>query len=162
MDLSAVHLHLMLNHLPLFGSVFLIVALIWGFVTHSRAIVRMALWLAVVLGPITFVVMKTGDGAEDAVERVIPRADRPLIHDHEEAGEVANWVALATMAVAAGALWLTRRREDARSAASVAALVMLIATFGVVAYAALEGGQIRHTELRQPSAVLPPEATPAP
>ncbi|HEU4700056.1 MAG TPA: hypothetical protein VFS40_12815 [Gemmatimonadales bacterium] len=192
MDLSPLHLHLMLNHLPLFGSVFILLVLLWAWVRRSREGMRLGLWLAVLLALATIPVYLTGEPAEDQLRAFDPSAPRRLMHEHEESGERGFIFVLVTGAVALVALWATRRREEhrtvpvagpdarpdavavdavvvepspaaqGRGAWPLVVMVCLIVAFYLFAYAALLGGQIRHPELRTPSSVVPPGATPAP
>jgi hypothetical protein len=166
MDLSPLHLHLMLNHLPVLGPVFVAVVLGWGFARRSRASVRFGLWLTVLLALATIPVELTGEPAEEQLRRFDPRVERRVIHEHEESGERGFYAILATGAVAALALWATRRPRGAHGAEPrgplpLVVLGCLLVSFALFAYAALLGGRIRHTELRAPSTVVPPAATPA-
>lgn len=172
MDLSPLHLHLMLNHLPVFGTVFVLLVLGWAWARRSREGMRFGLWLTVLLALGTIPVYLTGDPAEDQLRDFDSHVDRRLVHAHEESGERSFIFVLATGAVALGGLWLTHRRHEAAAIDATPAaegrgtwplVVMgcLIVAFYLFAYAALLGGQIRHPELRAPSAVVPPGATPA-
>jgi hypothetical protein len=161
MDLSPLHLHLMLNHLPIYGTVFAGIVLGWGLVRRSREGVRFGLWLTVLLALATIPVDLTGDPAEHQLRQFDPGVERRIIHAHEESGERGLWVVLATGAVAAAALWLGRRSTEPRGTMPLVVLACLLVSFAMFAYAALLGGQIRHTELREPSTVVPPAATPA-
>lgn len=186
MDLSPLHLHLMLNHLPLFGTIFVLLLLLWSWARRSREGMRIGLWLAVLLALATIPVYLTGEPAEHQLRDLDPSAPRRLMHEHEESGERGFYFILATGAVALVALWATRRRGEpaavgvvetpaatdvvvverapaaqGRGAWPLVVMVCLIVAFYLFAYAALLGGQIRHPELRTPSSVVPPGATPA-
>jgi hypothetical protein len=166
MDLSPLHLHLMLNHLPVYGPLFVALLLGWGLTRRSREGVRFGLWLTVLLALATIPVDLTGEPAEHQLRRFAPQVERRIIHEHEESGERALYAVLATGAVAAFALWATRRRAGMQESGipgplPLVVLGCLLVSFAMFAYAALLGGQIRHTELRAPSTVVPPAATPA-
>lgn len=50
MDLSAAHLHLVLNHIPVQGTMlFAPLILLWGLVRHSRDVTQIGLGLTVLL-----------------------------------------------------------------------------------------------------------------
>ncbi len=138
-------LHLMTNHIPVLGLPFVALALAWGLARRHDAVIRLALFGAVLLGPITAFVVWSGEGAEEVVEDT-PWASRTRIHDHEEVGEKAR---LAALAVAAGALvvLMMGRRGAIHRGGSIAVLVGVLAASGVTGYAAVEGGEIRHDEV---------------
>jgi hypothetical protein len=73
------------------------------------------------------------------------------VEAHEERAEAGLIVVLLTGAAALVALWLGRRGQRYPKALSGLVLLGLIVSAGLFAVAALEGGQIRHDELR-PSA----------
>lgn len=149
---SQTHLHLMINHLPVFGSAIAIVLLGWALVANSRDLTRAGLLLTIVCGLAAFAAKETGEGAEDQL-RSLPWFSRDLLHQHEEA---ADW-AFITLAVAGAAAVVTlvrmRGGRPARLETGVT-LALLVIGFAATAKTALEGGKIRHEELR-PGFVFP-------
>ncbi len=138
-------LHLMTNHIPVLGLPIAALALAWGLARRHDSVIRLALFGAVLLGPLTAFVAWSGEGAEEVVEDT-PWASRTRIHDHEEAGERARLVALVVAAGALVVLVMSRRREISRGG-TIAVLVGLVAASGAAGYSALEGGEIRHDEV---------------
>ena len=149
---SQTHLHLMVNHLPVFGSIIAVVLLGWALVAHSRELTRAGLVLAIVCGIGGFVAKETGEGAEDQLE-TLPWFNRDLVHEHEEAADLA-FITLA-LAGAAAVVTLVRMRggRPARLETGIT-LALLVIGFAATAKTALEGGKIRHEELR-PGFVFP-------
>jgi glucan phosphoethanolaminetransferase (alkaline phosphatase superfamily) len=143
--MSLVHLHLMMNHVPVIGTLFVIFTLLAALRLRSSDMTKLGLLMLAGVGIVAVAVYFTGEPAEDAVEH-LAGVSRAVIHEHEEAAEVA----FATSAFAGGlallALWWTRRRELPRWIAG-AALVMSIIVGGMMAWTASLGGNIRHTEL---------------
>lgn len=156
MSLSAVHLHLMLNHIPVLGTIFVLAVLAWGLFRRSREVTTLALGLAVLLAIATVPAYLTGEPAEHLVEHE-SWFPKDLAHDHEESGETTFIAVIATGVVALGALAL--RRGDRHRLAWLPTLVALglLVSFALAARTALLGGQIRHQEVR-PGAVLAPPA----
>ncbi|HET8762640.1 MAG TPA: hypothetical protein VFM12_04450, partial [Gemmatimonadales bacterium] len=156
MDWSMTHLHLMGNHLPVFGSVIAIVILLWGLLARRRDIVTVALALTVLTGIGAFVARQTGHEAEEQVEDST-WANRRLIHEHEEAADAAFIVAAITGAVALIALFLRRGGGPGVAWISWLVLLGLLLTAAALAKTALYGGYIRHAEVR-PTALdtMPP------
>ena len=160
MDWSMTHLHLMGNHLPVFGSVIAILVLLWGLLAKRRDIVTVALALTVVTGIGAFVARQTGHEAEEQVEDST-WANRRLIHEHEEAADAAFIVAAVTGAVALVALFL--RRGGGPGVAWISWLVLIgLLTAAALAKTALYGGYIRHGEVRPAALDTMPPPRPMP
>lgn len=144
--MSAVHLHLMLNHIPVLGTVFGLFILAYGIARHQDAVMRVAMGLLVVSGVGAAAAYFTGEGAEDVVEG-LSGVSEAVVEAHEEIALFALIGSLVVAVLALGALTLYRRRDLPR----VVGLVVLVAALGasgVLAYTANLGGQIRHTEIR--------------
>ena len=148
MDLSPLHVHLMLNHTPLLGALAAALLLGWGLVRRSPEVLRVGLIATILVALLTIPVYLTGEPAEHALRDVIPDLDRDIAEDHEERGETAFIAILITGALAVIALW--RGRAAGVPGRGWAGLVCaaLVICFGLFAWTALIGGQIRHTELR--------------
>lgn len=146
--MNVVHLHLLLNHLPVVGSLFAM--LLFAGSLYKRAVsLRFALWFAVALGATALAVYLTGEPAADTVEKLVGITERS-IERHEEAAELTTIVAGTLGALALIALMLFRRREVPRwiGAAGLVGTVLLSAAMG---WTANLGGQIRHSEIRSNS-----------
>jgi hypothetical protein len=161
MDWSMAHLHLMGNHLPVFGSVIAIVILLWGLLARRRDIVTVALALTVLTGIGAFVARQTGHEAEEQVEDST-WANRRLIHEHEEAADAAFIVAAITGAVALLALLLRRGGGPGVAWIPWLVLIGLLVTFAALAKTALYGGYIRHGEVRPAALDTMPPPRPMP
>jgi hypothetical protein len=150
--MSNTHLHMMINHLPLFGSAIALVLLGWALMARSRDLTRAALILTLVCGVGAYAAHWTGDRAEHQVED-LPWADRDLIHEHEEAADWAQWILAAAALVSAVGLVRMRKEGTARLETGI---VLFLVCFGFAATAktALDGGKIRHEEVR-PGFVFP-------
>jgi uncharacterized membrane protein len=149
---TATHLHLMINHFPLFAAAIAIALLAWGLVARSRELTRAGLILTIVCGIGGYVAKQSGEGAEHQLES-LPWFDKGIFRAHDEA---ADW-AFATLAIAgvAAAATLFRMRGDrsARLETGIT-LALLIVAFAATTKTALAGGQIRHEEVR-PGFVFP-------
>lgn len=145
--MTAAHWHLVLNHIPVFGTIFglVVLAVAWG--RREPVLLRVALVTFLTCGAVAGVVYLTGEGAEEVVEGRVAEA---VIEPHEEAGLVALIAALALGVFAAAGLFLARR-EPPRWLAPVV-LVAALAVAGVMAWTANLGGQISHPELRDGAA----------
>jgi uncharacterized membrane protein len=143
--MSLVHLHLMLNHFPVIGVIFVAIILIAAMRLRSSDVSKLALWLLAGVGVVTAFVYFTGEPAEDSVEN-LAGVSKAAIHAHEFAAETA-FVATAIIAgFALLALWWHRNRQLPRSITGLM-LALTIVVSGFMAWTANLGGQIRHTEI---------------
>jgi MYXO-CTERM domain-containing protein len=156
MNLNAAHLHIMLNHIPVFGSLFAALLIAWGLLRKSEDVLRLGLALAVVVGVATWGVQLTGEPAEGVVEHLAD-VSRRMIHAHEEAADWATYTIAAAGLVSLLALLMVRRRHRAGRGLSILALVISLVGFAAASRAALLGGEIRHPEAR-PDFVAPAES----
>lgn len=144
--MNTAHIHLLLNHVPVIGTLLGIALMAWAIVRRSTEVAKTALALFVILAPIALVVYLTGEPVEHIVER-LPGVTEGAIEAHEEAATVAA-IALGGLGVVAlWALVYFRRRVLPRAVL----LIMLACSLGVgglMAWTANLGGQIRHTEIR--------------
>jgi hypothetical protein len=148
--MNAAHLHLMVNHLPLFAALFAGVLIAAGMMRKQVALTNAGLMIAVVAGLGAFAAARTGEGAEEIVSE-LAAVSEGAIEPHEEAAEAAMFAAMGLGALALIALASPARMAKARRAASIGALIMAVVTFGMVARTANLGGAIRHPEIGAPA-----------
>lgn len=153
--MNAAHLHLLLNHVPVIGSVAALLLLVFGMARRSEEITALGLVSVVVVALFGAAAFFTGRAAEEVVER-LPGITRQLIDAHEEPAELAFIILGIAGAAGLATLFLLHARHRLSRALLVITLLLEIAGTGVVAYAASLGGQIRHPEAR-PGFVAPPE-----
>ncbi|HEU4560917.1 MAG TPA: recombinase family protein [Longimicrobium sp.] len=153
-EMNPAHLHLLVNHVPVFGTIGAALLLAWGLLRKSEEVVRIGLVALIVIAAATWGVQLTGEPAEHMVENLAGMDER-LIHDHEEAAELSTYVISAAGIAALLTFFLIRGRRKAGRAMTVVTLLLALAGFGMVAYAANLGGLIRHTEIHD-SPLAPP------
>jgi uncharacterized membrane protein len=150
------HLHLILNHFPVVGSV--IVALLLAFALQRRSddVGRAALLLAALIGVMAIITYFTGEPAEELVER-LPDVSKAAIEEHEDAALVATIVVGALGALSIVALYLHRGAHALSRRMTGSAFALSLVACAVMGYTALLGGQVRHSEIRgsTPGTVAP-------
>ena len=144
--MSMVHLHLLLNHVPVVGAVLILALLTLAMIRGSSEITKTSLGIAVAIGLVTLMVYFTGEPAEDKVEN-LAGVSEVMIERHEDAALLATAVAGTFGALALGVLLLFRGRAVPRLATG-ATLVGAVALALSMAWTANLGGQIRHSEIR--------------
>lgn len=144
--MSLVHLHLMLNHIPVVGALFLAVLFAAGLVRGDATLVRTALWSCAVLAVIAIAAVLTGEPAEEAVAG-ITGVSEAAIERHEDVALVATVLLGAGGVLSAAALRLARQRQSMPRWIAAAGLAGSLAIAGAMGVTANLGGQIRHSEL---------------
>ena len=146
--MTPVHLHLLLNHLPVVGTILAMLILAYALLRRSAELTRVSLGLFVLLAVAGAVVYLTGEPAEEAVESLAGVSEAG-IESHEEAALLATLLLGALGAVALVGLVAFRKRAAGipRGFAALA-LLLSLGPAAAMGYTANLGGQIRHTEIR--------------
>lgn len=143
------HLHLMVNHFPVVGALLALGFLVWALVARHRSLTRAALAMALIAGLSSWPATFTGEEAHEQVED-FPGFDHDLLHEHEEAAELAMYVMLGTAALALVGLVASRRGREVPKWAGAGTTLALLASTVLVARAAWAGGRVRHPEADGP------------
>ena len=151
LGMNPVHLHLVLNHAPLFGSVISLVLLLIAMWRRSDELKKVALGLIVLTALITLPVYLTGEPAEDIVEP-FPGVVRGAIDSHEDAAKIAFVSMLGTGAMALFGFWLFRGGRIIAGWFTTSLLIVLLVTGLFMARTANLGGKVRHPEIGTTSA----------
>lgn len=155
--MTPVHLHLLLNHVPVLGVAIGLLILLAGIAWRRADVTRTAMAVFVVAGLVAIPTYLSGEPAEEAVERAAGAVE-PWVEPHEEAALTSLVLVEALAVLALGALWVHRRKPTVPQPLVVATAVLALVTAGSLAWTANLGGQIRHTEIRIGSSVLPPQS----
>lgn len=144
--MNAVHLHLLLNHVAIMGVIFSTIIFLYALFRKNESVKNVGLAGFVLAALAAIPVFLTGEPAEEAVEH-LPGILESLIHDHEEAGELAIWFVEATGALAL--LGLLFRKMKFFSGPMFAILMVLVSLAASISigYTGYVGGQIRHPEV---------------
>lgn len=155
--MDGVHLHLLLNHLPVVGSLFAVPLLIYSFVRKSDELKQLSLAILVLAALVAIPVYFTGEPAEEAVEH-LAGVGEALIEEHEEAAKVAMVFMMLTGAFALLNLVLMKAKKGLANWLIAISLLLSIGSAVMMARVANLGGQIRHTEIRAGNAGTQTEA----
>lgn len=144
--MNQTHLHLLINHLPVFGSMLGSLVLVHGLWTKNNQ-TKIAAYNVLILSSVgALIAYLTGEAAEETVENIQGVA-KNMIDAHEDMANFAfaSFIGLGILSIA-GIFFTLRKSAVTRSIALFTLLVSLI-SFGLVAKTAYDGGQIRHTEI---------------
>ena len=146
--MNQAHLHLIVNHVPIVGSLFATVLLATGVLKHDLTLTKAGLRAVLAAGLLCLPAQLTGEGAT-AIAQNLPRVSRALINNHAEAAELGFWVLESAAALALFGLLLLKNNSPKARLLSLLTLVAAVLSFGLLARAGNLGGQIRHTEIRE-------------
>lgn len=145
--MNGAQLHLALNHFPVILSFVSVGILLWGWIGKSSEIRKVGLVLVVGTAVLAAAAFFTGEPAEDVL-KLFPSFPKPLVHEHEEAGEAAFIVSIVAGVCAIAALFLTKRKPKLSGYAFLLCiLITLLSSLSFLRTAHL-GGLVRHEEIR--------------
>lgn len=139
------HLHLVLNHIPVIGSVIAVGLLLLALVRRSTDLRHAGLEVTVLVGLFSLPAYLSG-----ALASVLVKAADPaslMVRTHHDAAMVGSVSMLLTTMVAWVGLWQTRRRTQPARGVFGAVLLLAVFTLALMGRAANLGGQIRHPDV---------------
>jgi uncharacterized membrane protein len=139
--------HLLLNHIPVFGTAFGLLLLLAAFALRTEEWKRAALLVLLASALGTIPAYLSGEPAEEVIEH-IEGVSHDSIEEHEEAALYGMIGVEALGALALLGLWLSRGGRPLPSGMAVGALVLGLLTMAAIAQTAHLGGFIRHPEIR--------------
>jgi uncharacterized membrane protein len=141
------HLHLLLNHFPIIGTIIGLSLLLISFVGENRDLRRSGLIIFAVSALLAIPAFLSGFGARIMLSRD-PGVSSALLERHEAAAMLSLWFMETTGALALVALWRSHRTSrPARWHVPVVVLFALL-TVGLMSRTGETGGDIRHPEVR--------------
>src|ERR1700730_2186517 len=146
--MNLAHLHLLLNHFPIIGTIVALGLFITSFIGKNDDLKRSSLIIFAVIALITLPAFFSGIGAQRAI-RKDAGVSTALIDRHEGAAMLSIFFMLITGALAMAELWRRRRisTEKLWSGNLLAILLFSLLTTGLMARVGTTGGDIRHPEI---------------
>ena len=155
--INAAHWHLVLNHLPVVGSVAALLLIGWAFIKNTDESKRIALTALVLVALVVIPAFLTGEPSERHVKGLRDISSR-WMSNHEAAAEAALWMAVSVGLLALGALTGFRKARSIPRWAIGVLLVLNLVVCGLMTRTANYGGKIHHPEIRTYTA--PTDASP--
>ncbi|HEY4628896.1 MAG TPA: hypothetical protein VIH02_06430 [Flavobacterium sp.] len=146
------HLHLVVNHFPIIGSIFGLGILITGMILKNNSVKNTAYVLFIVAAVFAAFSMGTGEGAEEMVEDM-PNIGKEIIHEHEEIAEKLALVLYLLAAISLTGLIMNLKNHSKAKLISFIAVIVAIGAVYIATLVGTSGGEIRHTEIRDDSTV---------
>jgi hypothetical protein len=142
------YIHVVLNHLPIFGTILGAFALAISLILRSRAAQVTALIITLIAGASAYPVFVTEQKAYKTIRGMADDAGAEELDEHMDRAEktIGAFYLLAALAVA-GLLVPIKWPKSAIPLGALA-LVVAILCSGVAVYIAQPGGRVRHPEFR--------------
>jgi uncharacterized membrane protein len=144
--MNAAHMHLVLNHIPVFTTAFGLVLLIFAKFGTNQTVLRMSLYTLIAGALFAVPAYLTGEPAENAVERMVGISDSSIDAHEDIAGIALASSALLGLAAASLVYWMHTRALVARPIV-VGLIVLATASASLYTVTAYLGGQIHHSEI---------------
>ena len=159
--LTAEHLHVLLNHLPIIGLAMGLLALALALLLRSRPAQIVALVLVLIAAASAWPVNLTGQRAYDTMHEQVDKPSLALLDTHMERAEKVAPAFYALALLAAAALAAPRKWPRSTFPLAIATLSLGALCMGASGWIGDAGGKIRHSEFRteQPPASAPPAST---
>ena len=154
--MSLVHIHLVLTHVPVLGTVFGLLLLLAALVWRSDHLRRAAFVSFVACALAAAPTCLTGEAAEEAVED-LPGVTDAQIERHEDIAAVALALSVTLGVIGLAGLVSAARAPRVSRASGYAAAFVGVVTAGVMAVTANSGGGIRHSEMHSTAAPVVPD-----
>lgn len=142
------HVHLIINHFPVVGSIFGILLLLYALIRKNEEVKKLGLGFLVLIALVTIPVYYTGHASADIVVD-LPDVTKSFINDHADLALISYSAVLLLGIVSFGGLFFFRRAANLPQWLMVLSLGLAIVVAGLIGLTANIGGQIRHTEARK-------------
>lgn len=144
------HLHLMINHFPVIGTIFSFILLATALLIKNEGIEKAGLGLFILSGFSSVPAFFSGIGAEKALES-IDHNSGIFIEGHEGLAEIALWTCIGVGIMSSYGLLLSIRKNPYVRKLSFIILLLSAGNIVLLRGVAYTGGEIRHKEIRKQS-----------
>ena len=144
--MNQTHIHLIITHLPIFGSIFGGLVLAYGLLTKTKQTLIDGYILLIISALGAGIAYLTGEEAEETVEK-IPGIIKNLIGQHEDSALIALISLILLGLSSIFGIYLVLKQSVSSFKMAFITLVISVISFGVVSYTGYLGGKIRHTEI---------------
>ena len=146
--MNQAHLHLLLNHIPVLGTIFGVFILVLGYLLKHAAIKQTALYVFIVSALFAVPAYLTGEGAEEVLEG-FSGVSESFIEPHEDLASVYIWIVGSLGVLSLLGLVFDLRKSILTSYVYMIILGVSLVSIGISAKLGSTGGEIRHTEIRK-------------
>jgi uncharacterized membrane protein len=138
------HLHLLLNHFPIIGSIIGLGLFLVSFFGKNKDLRRASYITFVGIGLITIPAFISGFGAQQMING--PGVSDALIRRHESSALLSMWFMVITGAIALVGLWQAQKSGEPPRGNIAAVLIFSLLSVVLLGRTSNTGGDIRHPE----------------
>ena len=152
------HLHLLLNHIPVIGSIIGFGLFFVSLIEKNGSLRRASLIVFAAIALVAIPAFVTGKGAQLMIKGK-PGISDDFMQRHEGAAMLALWFVEVTGALALAGLWQLHGRRCTARWNVLAVLIFSLLTMGLMVRTGNTGGEISHAEVRASQDATPTEGT---
>jgi len=145
--MNGAQVHLALNHLPIFGTLFGFLFLLIALLKKSPQLKQAGLWLCLAAAVGAIPTYLSGEPAEVVIQ-TLAGIEVERIEGHEEMALLALAAIEILGAAALAGLYLSRKTGELPERLVQACLILSLAALAMVGWTARLGGEIHHPETR--------------
>jgi uncharacterized membrane protein HdeD (DUF308 family) len=153
------YIHVVLNHLPIYGTILGALALAISLVLRSRAAQITALIITLVAAASAYPVLVTGQRAYKAIRSIADDSGAEALDEHMDRAEKTIGVFYFLAALAIAGLIVPIKWPKTSFLLSAVTLAVALICSGLAIYIAQEGGRVRHAEFRPSESPTPSPET---
>ncbi len=144
---SMAHVHLIINHVPILGSIFVLVLFIIALVFKNGFLQKLSLWFLVGIALSTAVAYVSGEKTDGAV-RGLPEVADAMITVHKQVARYGLIIMFIAGVISLGGIIFYSKRTVLPVYLRISVLLILLVCVAVLAYAGFLGGLVMHPEIR--------------
>lgn len=153
MDFNPAHIHLIVNHLPVFGTILGSIVLLQGLLQRNNQ-VQVAAYNLFILSAIGAIITYTsGHGAEEMIEK-IPGVAENMIEAHEDFALFALIASSILGAASLAGLFINVMNLKFSRSFAVIAVILAAINCLILVYTGFLGGKIRHSEIHTSGGII--------
>ncbi len=147
--MNSAHLHLVLNHFPVIGTMITLFILAIGIMKKSDDVKKTAMLVLILTSLVTIPVYLSGDKAQEKIEGAYEDVDESFIDAHEDFA-LYSFIAMDIVgAIAVMSMFLYRKPKELSNSFAILMFALILIVNGMMAYTANLGGKIHHPEIRE-------------
>ncbi len=145
--MNPAHLHLLITHLPVLGTVFGLGVLLLGVLQGNQPLRRASFWIFVLAAIAAVPTYLSGRPASALLLKLMPGMVMDASDQHAEIAVIALVCSLLLGSVALAGLLIYRHGKRAPGWFTALAVLLALLTTSLMAWTAHLGGKIRHPEI---------------
>ena len=149
------YIHVVLNHLPIYGTILGALALAISLILRSRAAQITALTITLLAGASAYPVLVTGQRAYKAIRSMADDTGAEALDEHMDRAEKTIGVFYFLTALAIAGLIVPIKWPKTSLPLSAVTLGVALICCGLAVYIAQVGGRVRHPEFRPSDSPTP-------